>query len=159
MKADGVLLRFKRGVQAREVTAAHSGYRVVRCDSDRTVLWGSAELESHRLYFLVPEERARSRAAFEKFWKVGESKGLVPRRSSSKGSNTEDSDAKSSVMSSMEFRKLAWTPQLRTIPETLSPEMAKADCAAEMKTVQTPCSLSEQLGFGAGARPAAMMVS
>lgn len=156
MRVDGSLLRFKRGIHAKDVVSANPGYRVVRCDSDRTVLWGSAELESNRLYFLLPEDKARSRAAFEKFWRVGESKGLVPPRT--KGS-FGDGQCRS-FGGSAEFRRLAWTPQLRTIPEILSPPVLPPPLAQDrlmMKSSQTQWSLGEELGI-ASPLPSPIMV-
>lgn len=124
IREDGKLLKFNNGIHAKEIMAANKGYKLVRCCSQRTVMPSSSELESKRLYFMVPETVSTSPEMYEKMWKMCLAKELVQVKrdvngSSNSGSNDDNDQGHDNVC---EFRKsCSWTPQLKTIPEITSP--------------------------------------
>ncbi|KAG1338188.1 putative Metabotropic glutamate receptor 5 [Cocos nucifera] len=124
MRSDGSLLKLKKGVHAREVMETHAGQRLVRCCSDRRVVMGSVELESNRLYFLVPEGSEKCRETYEKFWRVGESKGLLPPRRTKEGNDGGMTLGRALVLERSEvIKRSSWTPTLKTIEEITTPSL------------------------------------
>ena len=84
---------------------------------------GSAELESNRLYFLVPEGSERCQETYENFWRVGESKGLLPPKRKKEGNDGGMALGQASVLETAEVRRSPWTPTLQTIEEITSPSL------------------------------------
>lgn len=145
MKENGDFIKFRRRVLVKEVEGAYPGYKIIRCGSDRMVLPESDELDSSRLYFLIPEKLVRCNYTYEKFVRLAESKGLIPCSDgliSMKARKEIDQMAKeidqmamdaSSVINGQvmvgqmlffevsELGKSAWKPDLQTIPEVVSP--------------------------------------
>ncbi|KAH7672460.1 hypothetical protein IHE45_09G056100 [Dioscorea alata] len=128
MREDGSILKFKKGIHAKDITAMYEGYRLVRCSSERTVMPGKAELECGRLYFLVLKNSARSKETYEKMLNVCESKGMMQRGTHRREDKEGGDLAKRSISSvhsinSSEIIKRcdSWVPELKTIPEIASP--------------------------------------
>ncbi|KAJ0975458.1 hypothetical protein J5N97_017423 [Dioscorea zingiberensis] len=120
IREDGNLLKFKKGVHAKEIMEANEGHKLVKCCSERTVMPGSAELESKRLYFLVQEAMAQSPEVYDKLWQLCVAKGLVEVKRSMNGSSRTSPNQSDHVCELR--RSCAWTPQLKTIPEITSPQ-------------------------------------
>ncbi|KAM0950575.1 hypothetical protein DsansV1_C04g0042921 [Dioscorea sansibarensis] len=119
IREDGNLLKFNNGVHAKDIMAANDGYKLVKCCSQRTVMPSSSELESKRLYFMVPETVATSPEMYEKMCVA---KGLVQMKRDVHGSSSGGSNDGNEGDNVCEFRRsCSWTPQLKTIPEITSP--------------------------------------
>lgn len=123
MKLDGTLLKLRKGVRASEVMETFPGHSLVRCCSDRSVVTGSVKLESNRLYFLVPEGSERCRETYEKFWRAGESMGLLPPRRRKEGYDREITLGQALVLEPSESKRssCSWAPALKTVEEIISP--------------------------------------
>ncbi|XXG42870.1 hypothetical protein AAC387_Pa01g3041 [Persea americana] len=138
MKENGDFIKFRRRVLVKEVEGAYPGYKIIRCGSDGMVLPESDELDSSRLYFLIPEKLVRCNYTYEKFVRMAESKGLIPcsdgliLMKARKEIDQMEKDGSSVINGQVmvgqmllfevsELRNSAWKPDLQTIPEVVSP--------------------------------------
>ncbi|KAG6484964.1 hypothetical protein ZIOFF_053489 [Zingiber officinale] len=136
MRSDGSLLKLKKGVTADEVAAVHVGHKVVCCGPRRsTVVPGTAELDSKRLYFLMPADRVLCQDTFDKFWSTGESKLLLPARkkaaAAAAASGVGEGKAEEPMVpaglpeaSEKRWVQMQWRPKLKTIEEIASPALS-----------------------------------
>lgn len=137
MRSDGSLLKLKKGVSADEVAAVHVGHKVVRCGRWRSsVVPGAAELDSKRLYFLMPADRVLCQDTFDKFWSTGESKGLLPARKKAAAAAAaaaaagagegkgEEPLLPAGLFDASGKRWVQWKPKLKTIEEIASPALS-----------------------------------
>jgi len=121
MKENGELLKFKKGVHVKDVTAVHRGCKIVKCGSDRSVLERFDVLQSNKLYFLIREDMVLCGEVHDLFWQLAEANGVIgvaeEMDEEKKGMMTR-SDSRNGLLQNVQLRRSAsWKPRLETIPE------------------------------------------
>lgn len=131
MKANGGLIKCRNGVHVKEVLVGNPGFRIILCCSERLILPDSVELDSNRLYFLIPEELATCNSTYLEFWRIAESRGFIP-KSCTPEANQRTASNYSTIngqvvlgqfflFEASKLNKSPWKPGLQTIPEISPP--------------------------------------